>query len=522
MPCAYQPGTADVAAADLRGRLRVRRRSGTFNNQQHDASRSTRRTRSTTTSTSSGRAGSPAPGRRPATPPRAPRARRATLAAAAARAITARGSSTGRPAAPADVARRLVLERVRGPAARALAADRRPSATPGARSCGRSPSAAATSCSPTARVRNLAYMGVVGARLRQRLQRLRRLHRLHPRRLRPTRTTIRSRTNVNQPGAAEGPGFRHQTYEPVPIGYAISPPDDDAQLSSSPVWAVDQIEWERLGGRTAGTTTADEVTLGELALGKGVVRVIGALLPMPTEQYYHPFGLANYAVTYSGYQVLQNALQWERPLPDLSGRRRATSRSRRAKDQTTITATVRNVGQRRRVPAWPFASRTTAPRSGRCRRSPRSRPAAAAPRPSSGRPRGSRATHDRRHGRPGERDRRVERDEQHAPRASSPSRATRSRTATSRRRRTDRPTAGRARARRATTATRRAPGRAGRGRPARSRSSRARSYDARRSTSPAAAPRRPAALRGRRRARLGAARLRADDRSPAPRRCGSS
>ena len=27
--------------------------------------------------------------------------------------------------------------------------------------------------------------------------------------------------NVNQPGAAEGPGFRHQTYEPVPIGYAI-------------------------------------------------------------------------------------------------------------------------------------------------------------------------------------------------------------------------------------------------------------------------------------------------------------
>ena len=109
--------------------------------------------------------------------------------------------------------------------------------------------------------------------------------------------------NVNQPGAAEGPGFRHQTYEPVPIGYAISPPDDDTNLSSSPVWAVDQAEWERLGGRTAGTTTADEVTLGELPVGKGVVRVVGALVPMPTEQYYHPFGLANHAVTYSGYQV---------------------------------------------------------------------------------------------------------------------------------------------------------------------------------------------------------------------------
>ena len=149
--------------------------------------------------------------------------------------------------------------------------------------------------------------------------------------------------DVNQPGAAEGPGFRHQTYEPVPIGYAISPPDSDGQLSSSPVWAVDQIEWERLGGRTVGTTSADQVTLGELALGEGVVRLVGALVPMPTEQYYHPFGLANYAVTYSGYQVLQNVLEWERPLPDLTVEQSGIAFAT-AKDRTTITATVGNAG----------------------------------------------------------------------------------------------------------------------------------------------------------------------------------
>jgi hypothetical protein len=113
--------------------------------------------------------------------------------------------------------------------------------------------------------------------------------------------------NVNQPGAAEGPQHRHQTYEPVPIGYAIQD-EDGADFNSSPVWAVDQIAWEQLGGRTVGTTTADQTTLGELKLGQGNVRIIGALLPMPTEQYYHPYGLANYALTYSGYQVLQNAL----------------------------------------------------------------------------------------------------------------------------------------------------------------------------------------------------------------------
>ena len=149
--------------------------------------------------------------------------------------------------------------------------------------------------------------------------------------------------NVNQPGAAEGPGFRHQTYEPVPIGYAITPADDDSDLNTSPVWGVDQIEWERLGGRTAGTTTADQVTLGEIGLGRGVVRVVGALLPMPTEQFYHPFGLANYAVTYSGYQVLQNALQWERPLPDLTVTNVETTSTKGTKS-ATITATIGNPG----------------------------------------------------------------------------------------------------------------------------------------------------------------------------------
>jgi hypothetical protein len=118
--------------------------------------------------------------------------------------------------------------------------------------------------------------------------------------------------DVNQPGAAEGPNHRHQTYEPVPLGYAIQD-ESGADFNAAPVWAVDQIEWERIGGRTVGITTADQVTLGELKLGAGTIRIVGALAPMPTEQYYHPFGLANYALTYTGYQVLNNALQWTRP-----------------------------------------------------------------------------------------------------------------------------------------------------------------------------------------------------------------
>ena len=152
--------------------------------------------------------------------------------------------------------------------------------------------------------------------------------------------------NVNQPGAAEGPQFRHQTYEPVPIGYDVA----DAPSTfpqTSPVWAIDQIEWERAGGRTAGITTPDQVTLGELQHGAGVVRVIGALLPMPTDRYYHPFGLANYALTYSGYQVFNNTLQWQRPLPDLTllpGDISLSMTKVGGGDRVVIAATVRNAG----------------------------------------------------------------------------------------------------------------------------------------------------------------------------------
>lgn len=118
--------------------------------------------------------------------------------------------------------------------------------------------------------------------------------------------------DVNQPGAAEGPDHRHQTWEPTPMGFAIQN-EDGADKNSSPVWAVDQKTWEKADGRTAGVTTLDQASLGEMKVGKGRVRIIGSVLPMPTEEFYHPFGLADYSLTYSGYQVLNNTLQWERP-----------------------------------------------------------------------------------------------------------------------------------------------------------------------------------------------------------------
>jgi hypothetical protein len=141
---------------------------------------------------------------------------------------------------------------------------------------------------------------------------------------------------VNKEGTAEGQGSvdeqdfdnRHQTYEPVPIGYYISPEGSgNASCTSdrcdSPNWIVDQGAWEAAGGTTAGRTLVRETpepespshtgtSVGELPHGSGVIRIAGALLPDPSEANYHPYGLSSYALTYTGYQLVENLLNYRR------------------------------------------------------------------------------------------------------------------------------------------------------------------------------------------------------------------
>ena len=115
--------------------------------------------------------------------------------------------------------------------------------------------------------------------------------------------------NVDQPGAAEGPGNRHQVAEPVPTGYAIQDPDG-GDMNSHPQWIVERPAFEEAGGRVVGSL-GSAVTLGEIPVGDGVIRVLGSLLPTPTQEFDHPYGLESYGVTYSGYEVLRNLLDWE-------------------------------------------------------------------------------------------------------------------------------------------------------------------------------------------------------------------
>jgi hypothetical protein len=108
-------------------------------------------------------------------------------------------------------------------------------------------------------------------------------------------------TDRDLPLNADLRGVASQTYDTVPIGYQFG-------QVTAPNWTVSQAAWESGGGLTAGTNGEGRTVYGEKPLGKGTVRFLGALLPQPTEEHYHPYGLQNYAVTYTGYTLLQNLL----------------------------------------------------------------------------------------------------------------------------------------------------------------------------------------------------------------------
>ncbi|MBW3658070.1 MAG: hypothetical protein KY457_05490, partial [Actinobacteria bacterium] len=122
---------------------------------------------------------------------------------------------------------------------------------------------------------------------------------------------------------------RRQTYEPVPMGFLVGGPRNCRSGCDAPIWVVDEAAWTGAGGLHLGRSYVrpgpqggkgwDGVSLGELPLGDGVVRIVGALLPEPTQDNFHPYGLSSFGLTYTGYQLFENATTWRNPGRDTGG-----------------------------------------------------------------------------------------------------------------------------------------------------------------------------------------------------------
>ncbi|HVE98672.1 MAG TPA: hypothetical protein VNA12_05775 [Mycobacteriales bacterium] len=105
-------------------------------------------------------------------------------------------------------------------------------------------------------------------------------------------------------------GNAKQLVEAAILGYGIG-------ADASPMTVVDAAALTDAGGTVLGHIEkgTGEVTtvasLGELSLGKGLIRLIGGALPMPTEENDHRYGLRSYGLTYSGLFIMENAVRYD-------------------------------------------------------------------------------------------------------------------------------------------------------------------------------------------------------------------
>ena len=88
-----------------------------------------------------------------------------------------------------------------------------------------------------------------------------------------------------------------------------SAPGSGAAASSIPTAADGRVNVVAARPDSAATNGTGRTAYGEVALGQGKIRFLGALLPDPTEEFDHRYGLQNYAVTYTGYTLLENMLK---------------------------------------------------------------------------------------------------------------------------------------------------------------------------------------------------------------------
>jgi hypothetical protein len=104
-------------------------------------------------------------------------------------------------------------------------------------------------------------------------------------------------------------GRPSQTYYEVMLGYP--------SRVQAPNYGVPRTLWERAGGTTVatvgaqGASSSPNTALGTIKRGAGQITIFGAILPQAIEalgdiETPHPFGLASYAVTITGGQVLDN------------------------------------------------------------------------------------------------------------------------------------------------------------------------------------------------------------------------
>jgi hypothetical protein len=128
-----------------------------------------------------------------------------------------------------------------------------------------------------------------------------------------------------------------QMFDPVGLGFPLLMERDQywpctpscmesITSNGAPLWTVDREAWEAAGGETVATadppedpkglyegTETDRTIIGTVRVGKGRLVIFGGLLPQPSEDHPHWYGLNAYTISIPGQQLLLRGLTWRRP-----------------------------------------------------------------------------------------------------------------------------------------------------------------------------------------------------------------
>jgi hypothetical protein len=158
------------------------------------------------------------------------------------------------------------------------------------------------------------------------------------------------------PGTAGG--TQRVAVEPTPLGYTPDGTLDDDAAARIRQWWVQSEAWHSGCGKqnplecTSALMLGAQSGIGERQQGHGVVRIVGAMFPDPN---YAPkagvrdmrFGLQDYALSFSAWQVFLNLVDYERPAPPANADLTVsaiTTVSKVKPNTARITSTISNVG----------------------------------------------------------------------------------------------------------------------------------------------------------------------------------
>ncbi|NIC00881.1 M14 family zinc carboxypeptidase [Halobacterium sp. R2-5] len=96
------------------------------------------------------------------------------------------------------------------------------------------------------------------------------------------------------------------------VGYVPNEPDQPATVVDDDAFtdAGGDVAG-RMEGQTADGSGADGVAVGALSAGDSEINVLGSVLPPASQRELHPFGMADYAVSFMGHTLLCNALGFQ-------------------------------------------------------------------------------------------------------------------------------------------------------------------------------------------------------------------